>query len=161
MRNLIIISIVFILSGCGTARTLVLEPVTTNNKYTNVTLIADNPNVEVPADVTDKIESVIKKGLYEKGPFSIGNDLEIHYTFISHDPGNQFARWFWGGIGNAGEGSVAVTVRYIDKSNKEIAKTQVEGRIGSGFFGGSISEAITKAGEDIVEFTINQFAAGE
>ena len=160
MRKLMMISIILLLAGCGTASTLVLEPVATNNKYTNVTLIADNPNVEVPADVTDKIESVIKKGLYEKGPFSNGNDLRIHYTFISHDPGNQFARWFWGGIGNAGEGSVAVMVRYLDHNDNEIAKTQVEGRIGSGFFGGSINEAITRAGEDIVEFTINQFAPG-
>lgn len=158
MRNLLLVSILLALVGCGTARTLVIEPVATNDKYTSVKLVANNPNVQVPAEVIEKIEAVINKGLYEKGPFSVGDDLKIHYTFISHDKGNQFARWFWGGIGNAGEASVIVTVRYLNNEGNEIAKTQVEGRIGSGFFGGSINEAITKAGEDIVEFTINNFA---
>ena len=158
MRNILLIGAILVLYGCGTAKTLVLEPVKTSDKYTHIQLIADNPNVEVPADVTEKIESVIKKGLYEKGPFAEGTDLKIHYTFISHDKGNQFARWFWGGIGNAGEGSVTVNVKYVNSKGEELAKTQVEGRIGSGFFGGSINEAITKAGEDIVEFTINNFA---
>jgi hypothetical protein len=158
MRNILLIGAILILYGCGTARTLVLEPVKTSDKYTHIQLIADNPNVEVPDDVIEKIESVIKKGLYEKGPFSEGTDLKIHYTFIAHDKGNQFARWFWGGIGNAGEGSMTVNVKYVNSKGEELAKTQVEGRIGSGFFGGSIDEAITKAGEDIIEFTINNFA---
>ena len=158
MRNIMIISIVMLLTGCGTAQTLVLEPVTTTSKFNSVALIADNPNVNVPSEVTQKLESVINKGLFEDGPFTAGSDLRIHYTFISHNPGNQFERWFWGGIGNAGEGSLAIMVKYFDSDDKEIAKTQVEGRIGSGFFGGSFNEAITKAGEDIVKFTIENFA---
>ena len=158
MRNLLFLVCVLFLTACGTATTMVLEPVATNTKFSNVKVVADNPNVEVPQNVTDKLESVIKNGLYEKGPFADGDDLRIHYTFISNNPGNQFTRWFWGGIGNAGEGSLALLVRYLDKNNNEIARTQVEGRIGSGFFGGSFNEAITKAGEDIVKFTVQHFA---
>ena len=158
MRNFYFVLIILILTGCGTARTLVMEPVQSTTKYTHVMLVADNPTVEVPDDVTETLEETINKGLYEEGPFVNGDDLRIHYTFISHDPGNQFERWFWGGIGNAGEGSVTILVTYMDESGNEIAKTQVEGRIGSGFFGGSINEAIKKAGQDIVEFTINQFS---
>jgi len=74
------------------------------------------------------------------------------------NPGDRLSRWFWGGIGNAGEGMVVVQVRYIDVVGKELARTQVEGRIGSGFFGGSLDDAITKAGEDIVGFTVANFA---
>ena len=134
MRRIIIVAIAIVLTGCGTARTFVLEPVAQHDKYENVLLVADNPNVEVPSATRERIESVIRKGLYKKGPFKVGNDLEIRYTFISHDGGNRFTRWFLGGIGNSGEGSVAVTVRYLDKDGKQLAKTQVDGRIGSGFF---------------------------
>jgi hypothetical protein len=52
---------------------------------------------------------------------------------------------------------VVILVSYITSDDAKLAKTQVEGRIGSEFFGGSIDKAITKAGEDIVEFTIRQF----
>jgi hypothetical protein len=158
MRRYLILAIVAILAGCGTARTLVLEPTRVVDRFARVELVADNPTVAVPADVTQKIESVINKGLYESGAFSRGQDLKILYTFVSHNPGDRFSRWFWGGIGNAGEGSVVVLVRYIDLSGRELAKTQVEGRIGSGFFGGSLDDAITKAGEDIVKFTVTTFA---
>lgn len=158
MRIYLLLAVMVSLAGCGTASTLVLEPVQTADRFERVELLAHNPTVAVPADVTQKIESVIRKGLYESGTFSHGDDLRILYTFISHDPGSQFQRWFWGGIGNTGEGSVTVMVRYVDKSDKELAKTQVEGRIGSGFFGGSLNEAITKAGQDIVKFTVEKFA---
>ena len=89
-----------------------------------------------------------------------GTALTVIYTFVSHDPGNQFARWFWGGIGNAGEGTLTVHVRYLDAEQRELASTQVEGRSGSGFFGGSFREAVTRLGEDVVKFTIANFGTG-
>jgi len=95
--------------------------------------------------------------LYEEGPFTPGSELRIIYTFVGVDEGDQFARWFWEGIGNASEGTITVRVRYLDDQDKELTNTQVEGRIGSGFFGGSFDEAITKAGEEIVKFTIENF----
>lgn len=50
-------------------------------------------------------------------------------------------------------------VHYLDSNNTELAKTQVEGQIGIGFFGGSFEEAITKGGQDIVKFTIVNFSS--
>jgi hypothetical protein len=158
MRGLCVLVLVVTLAGCGTARTLVLEPVSSSSKYPNAELIAQNPHVDVPQSVTDLLESVIRKGLYDTGAFGVGSDLRIYYTFVSHQPGDRFQRWFWGGIGNAGEGSVTIMVRYVDASDVELAKTQVEGRIGSGFFGGSIDSAIEKAGDDVVKFTVNTFS---
>ena len=49
--NFILISIIFVLTACGTARTLVMEPVHSTNKYTNLMLVADNPTVDVPVDI--------------------------------------------------------------------------------------------------------------
>jgi hypothetical protein len=161
MRILTTVLLALVLAGCGTARTLVLEPPETNARFSSAALIAHNPTVEVPPEVTGRIEAVIGKGLFEGGAFTAGEDLRIYYTFISHEPGNRMERWFWGGIGNAGEGSVTIMVRYVDATERELARTQVEGRIGSGFFGGSINDAITRAGEDIVKFTIDRFAERE
>jgi len=159
MKRAYIFALVFALTGCGTARTLVLDPVKSEAKFAHAVLEENNPNVSVPPEVTAKFRSVIEKGLYDKQAFAPGKDLRIQYTFVSHNPGSQFTRWFWGGIGNAGEGSLAVLVRYLDTNDKELAKTQVEGRIGSGAFGGSFDEAIIKAGEEIVKFTADHFAA--
>ena len=158
MKATTLIIIAILLTACGTARTIVLEPVETTQKFTNAKLVAHNPTIEVPPVVIEKFESVIRKGLYEEGAFFEGEDLTIQYTFVSHDKGNQFARWFWGGIGNAGEGSVVVRVTYLNLAGNEITQTQVEGRIGSGFLGGSMNEAIIRAGEDIVKFTIQHFS---
>jgi hypothetical protein len=159
MKRLLLVGVVLLLTGCGTARTLVLEPVNSSARFSRVELVENNANVQVPAEVTTKFRSVVEKGLYEKSAFTRGEDMRILYTFVSHNPGSQFQRWFWGGIGNAGEGSVAVTVKYVDAKGTELAKTQVEGRIGSGMFGGSYDEAIQKAGEEIVKFTTQHFAA--
>lgn len=62
-------------------------------------------------------------------------------------------------MGNSGEGSLIVTVRYLDSNGLELAKTQVEGRIGSGFLGGTFDDAVTKAGEDVVKFTMENFSS--
>ncbi len=159
MKRILIIGIVLFLGGCGTARTLVLEPIKQPNHFQRAELVEGPATVKVPAQVTEKFRSVVEKGLYENDRFQRGNDLRIVYTIISDNPGSQFQRWLWGGIGNAGEGSLVIMVRYLDASDTELAKTEIEGRIGSGFFGGDFEEAITKAGEDLVKFTIENFAA--
>jgi hypothetical protein len=100
----------------------------------------------------------LNKGLYESGSFANGDDLRLFYTFISHEEGNRMARWFWAGLGNSGEASITIQVVYKDSNDVEMAKTQVEGRIGSGFFGGSINEAIVKAAQDVTEYTVNNFS---
>lgn len=157
MKHTIVIGLVLLLEACGTARTLVLEPPKPHARFSGVALVESEPTVSVPPEVTEKFRSVVEKGLYENGAFTRGNDLRIVYVIVSDNPGSQFQRWLWGGIGNAGEGSLVVMVRYLDATDTELAKTEVEGRIGSGFFGGSFDDAVTKAGEDIVKFTTQTF----
>ena len=132
IRHLIglgVILSVILLAGCGTAKTVVLEAPDTSTKFSTVELVANNPTVEVPAEVDALLRSTIEKGLFEEGNFAKGNGLQIQYTFVSHDKGSQVVRWFWGGLGNAGEGTVTVLVKYIDKDQKELAKTQVEEKL--------------------------------
>lgn len=83
--------------------------------------------------------------------------MTIRYRFVQYNAGNQFTRWFWGGIGNAGEGTLTVEAKYFDSQGKEICVIQSEGKIGSGFFGGSFDYAMDKAAKEIVEYTKANF----
>jgi hypothetical protein len=71
MRNIITMLLIGFLSACGTARTLAVEPVSSPQSYTNLKLVAHNPTVNVPAEVTEKLESVIRTGLFEKDRLSL------------------------------------------------------------------------------------------
>jgi len=53
------------------------------------------------ADSVYRVTELVGKGLYEEGPFTPGSELRIICTFVGVDEGDQFARWFWEGIGNA------------------------------------------------------------
>lgn len=70
------------------------------------------------------------------------DDLTISYRFIQFDQGNKFSRWLLGGLGNAGEGSVTIESKFFNREGKEIGKIQTEGKIGSGFLGGSFETSI-------------------
>lgn len=157
MRKLLIVIMTFSLIACGTAQTVVIEPPKTRSTFSSIVIVANNPAVDVPPEITSIFEQELRKGLFEEGPFTVGNDLKLVYTFVGQDSGDRLARWFWGGIGNAGEGSLTVLVRYVDSSGAEIAKTQVEGRIGSGFFGGSMDDAVIKAAQDVAKYTVSNF----
>lgn len=145
------------LAACGTAKTVVLEAPKARKTYSSVDIVSNNPTVDVPADVTRVFEGELRNELFGEGPFSAGEQLRLLYTFVSHEEGNRLARWFWGGIGNSGEASVTIMVVYTNNGGEELAKTQVEGRIDSGFLGGSVDTAIKKAAQDVAEYTIKNF----
>lgn len=152
-----ILCLVSILAGCGTAQTIVMEPIENRTAVSGVSVISDSHNVDVPAKIVQQLQEKIEKGLYEKNGYDRSEELKIVFKFLQQDKGNQFSRWFWGGIGNTGEASLTVLVKYLDADGNELGKTQVQGRIDSGFFGGSFGEAITKAAEQVVRFTVANF----
>jgi len=140
-------------SGCGAGRTLVLQLSETKVRVSSVNAVEGASPVSVPADVKATFQQKLEEYLYAEKAFDKGKELTIKYRFIQFDPGNQLTRWFWGGIGNAGEGSLTVEAKFYDAANKELATIQSEGRIGSGFFGGDFSYAVDKAAEKIAEYT--------
>ncbi len=97
-------------------------------------------------------EAKLAQLLYGQDGFTKGPGLKIRYRFIQFNPGNQFTRWFWGGIGSAGKGSMTVEARFLDSSDKELAKIQSDGEISSGGFGGSFDFAIQKTAEEVAEY---------
>lgn len=141
-----------ILSACGAGRAIILEPVKVTQPITGVTIKRDVSSVNVNAEVLNDFEKELRSKLNDAG-FKENSDLTLSYRFIQLDEGNRFARWFVGGFGNAGEGSMMTEVKYYDAQNKEIGKIHAEGKIGSGMYGGGFSNAIEKAVESIVDYT--------
>jgi len=146
-----------VLAGCGVGRAMVIKPPEAKIRVNTVQVAEGNSPVAVPADVKATFTEKLDQYLYGEGGFQKGSELKISYRFIQYDPGSQFTRWFWGGIGNAGEGSLTIETKYFDASDKEIATVNVEGRIGSGFFGGALTEAIDRAAEKVAEYTKTNF----
>ena len=146
-----------ILAGCGVGRAMVIKPPETPFNARTVQAAEGKSPVAVPNEVKSEFIEKLNRYLYAEGNFQRGDDLIITYRFIQFDPGNQFTRWFWGGIGNAGEGSLTIEAKYYDRNNKELATINTEGRIGSGVFGGAFSDAVDKAAEKIVEYTRTNF----
>jgi hypothetical protein len=113
----ILLMLTLSLTGCGAGRTMVLAPVETPVKFTSAELYEDKATVNVPGDINASFEAKLAQLLYGQDGFTKGPGLKIRYRFIQFNPGNQFTRWFWGGIGSAGKGSMTVEARFLDSSD--------------------------------------------
>ena len=145
------------LAGCGVGRAMVIKPPDAKLKVSSVQVTEWRSPVEVPSKVTSEFANKLNQYLFKEEGFQKGPELTIMYRFIQYDPGNQFTRWFFGGLGNAGEGSLTVEAKYVDATDNELATINVEGRIGSGVFGGALSNAVDKAAEKLAEYTKTNF----
>ena len=158
-RWLATLGLCILLAACGTGRTIVMEP-PQKKAFSAVTLARADDTVAVPEEYRTRFVAKLREQLYgtkdKPGPFAEGPGLTIRIKVVQFSAGNQFERWFWGGIGNAGEGSLQVLAEFYEGQTK-LANIQTEGRIGSGFFGGSMSEAVDKAAEEIAEYAIANF----
>jgi hypothetical protein len=157
-RNIAIIGILIIfactlfLTGCGAGKTTVVSLTDTYAKFTRAEIFEEKSTVHVPEQVKTQFKGALEKELFEKGGFVRGDGLKIMYRFVQFNPGSQFSRWFWGGIGSAGKGSMTVEARFLKFDGTELAKINAEGEISSGAFGGSFNLAIQKAAKEIAEY---------
>ena len=142
-----------ILTACGTGRTMVLEPLHPMPSTTGVSIQEENDTVKVSQEISNKFSNYLSNKLYEKGRVQKGGDLILKYRFLQMNEGSRLARWFTAGIGNAGEGTLTVEATYYDKSGKLLGKIHTEGKIGSGFFGGSVDNALQKSAIEIANYT--------
>jgi hypothetical protein len=144
-------------AGCGVGRNMVVQSPQTRIRAASAVAAENNSPVGVPAEVKTEFQSKLEKYLYGENGFQQGQQLKIRYRFIQYEPGSQFGRWFSGGLGNMGEGSLTIETKFYDSADKELATIQTEGRIGSGFLGGSYGEALDKAAEKVAEFAKTNF----
>lgn len=157
-----LLTVLALASGCGASRTMVLDLPEEKVVADSIEIVRGESTVQVPEEVVTRFEEELRKNLYEgkegeEAPFAEGSGLKLEYCFIQYDKGNQFARYMWGGIGNAGEGTMTVLVRYLDSGDQEVARIQSEGKIGSGFFGGSMKSAINRCAEEVSNYTTANF----
>jgi hypothetical protein len=138
--------------GCGAGRTMVLAPAETPERFSEAEIIEGQSTVSVPSDVNAAFQSKLAQLVYGEGGFSQGPGLKIKYRFIQFNPGSQFTRWFWGGLGSAGKGTMTVEAIFLDPSGKELAKIQSEGEITSGALGGSFDLAVQKAAAEVAAY---------
>lgn len=148
--GIFIVALLF--SGCGAGRTIVVTPTESPETFTAAEIIEDKSTVSVPAEVNTSFQTKLSQLIFTEGGFARGPGLKISYRFIQYNPGSQFSRWFWGGIGSAGKGTLTVEVRFLDQNNKELAKIQSEGEITSGVFGGSFDFAVQKTANEVAAY---------
>ncbi len=156
-KSFLLLTATLIFAGCGAGKTMVIKPPETKIIAPSVVVMEGKSTVNVPDEIKTKFREKLNKQLYEEGGFQKGDAIKIEYRFIQYDPGSQFTRWFWGGIGNAGEGSITIEAKYFDADGREISTIQTEGKISSGFFGGAFELALEKAAKEIAEYTKNNF----
>ena len=148
-----VITMMVCLQGCGTSKIIVINPIAHSERIQKtVALKPGNHTVSVDKESLDIFEEVVGTNLYKGKRFAKGDDTVVAYRFIQFDKGNRFKRYLLGGIGNSGEGSLTVECRFINKDGQEIGKTQIEGKIGSGFFGGSMDSAIVSAANSLATY---------
>ncbi len=152
MRIFFLLILSLLLIGCGAGRTMVLAPAETSDRFTEAEIIEDQSTVNVPSEVNSSFQAKLSQLIYGDGGFARGPGLKIKYRFIQFNPGSQFTRWFWGGIGSAGKGSMTIEAKFLDSAGKELAKIQSEGEITSGAFGGSFDFAVQKAANEVAEY---------
>jgi hypothetical protein len=146
-----------VLAACGAGKTMVMEASSQKVRADSVALIEGNSTALCPPDVVAAFKSKLTEKIYQPGTFSQGSDVTLTYRFVQFTTGDRFQRWFFGGIGNAGEGSMTIEAVYTDKSGKQIGKIMSEGKIGSGFFGGSMDDALDKAANEVAQYTLVAF----
>ena len=165
MRSLTVILLSLLLAACGAGRTIVLDPAERADiaTYHAASISHADDTVEVPEKVVDAFDAELRKVFFEKkAAFREGEDgLRVAYRFLQFDPGNRFSRWFFGGIGNAGEATMLAEIRFLKPDGAEMARIQVEGKIGSGFFGGATDSALEKAAKEAADYARAHFAVAD
>ena len=149
------------LTACGTGRTMVMEPVAERKVFNAAKLERATDSVDVPQELRTMFTDQLRGDLYGKdakpGVFSEGEGLTIRVKVVQFEAGSQFQRWFFGGIGNQGEASMQLLTEFFE-GDRKLANIHTEGRIGSGFFGGSVESAVEKAVSEISSFAAKNFA---
>ena len=157
-HNIAIISVAtLILQACGSGRTLVLDPVKNPHQSGGIRICSTQSSTEVPEEIKITFDTLLREKLYKEEGVKEGSETTLNYRFVQMNEGSRFKRWFLGGSGHSGEGTLTTEVTYLDKNNTVIGKIHTEGKIGSGMFGGGFSNAIETAVDQIVQYTLSTF----
>lgn len=153
----LIMGLVFVLTSCGTGRTMVSDPVIvpSSARLRGITIERGEDTIPVSYKAKSVFENRLSRKLFADGNLRRGSGIYLQYRFIQFDEGSRFARYMFGGIGNMGESSLMIEVSYLDENGRNLGRIQTEGRISSGIFGGSSDEAVERAADEVANYTRN------
>lgn len=155
-RTAAVVAFASMLSACGAGKLMVMDPAQAK-KGSTITIKESDATAPVAPEASAAFRKKLGEIVHAPGAIPQGSDVTLSYRFVQYEEGSQFKRWLTGGIGNSGEGSLTVEAVYLDAAGKALGKVVAEGKIGSGFFGGSISSAVEKCAEQIGDYTLKNF----
>jgi len=153
IKIFVIASLACFLSACGAGSTLIVDPYEGEKvNYGEAELVYKGATATVPDKLVTSFHEAMTEEFFEEGSFAKGKGLKVEYRFVQFEEGSQFARWFTGGIGNAGEASLTVKIDFLTPEGDKLSSINVGGKIGSGFFGGSVKAALKKAAKEAADY---------
>lgn len=161
----IFVGLIILTSGCGASRLTVIRPVLSSTNPTptiQVNPVKATATSLAPMGLPNKIRFLVLEELRKSGAFDTVDPergmIALDIDIVSFDAGSQMERWFWGGLGNMGEGDLQLETTFIDtKNGQELGKIRTQGTITSGVMGGSIDNAYHNAVKQIVQYTVLKF----
>ena len=156
---LIIIGLVLFLSGCASSHYSVLQapsqPVTTFNKL-EIANFKSNLKDEVSIDLADRFAGRLYRAIMKERELhpdesifeeivldtdEVEGVLLLNGTIISFEEGSRAARYFIGF--GAGKAYCTIQAVFTDKATgEEVIRTNFDGELSMGLFGGSPEEAV-------------------
>lgn len=154
MRILLALVSAAFLAACGSGQTVILERPDGGAKYEQAYLVEGEHLADVTAEQIKEFHDYLDDFMFgEKGVFQKDEGgFAVSYRFTSFNPGSRAKRYIAGGIGNWGEASTVIEVTFTNPDGLQIGKINVEGRIGSGFFGGDTESTLKRAAREAVDY---------
>ncbi|MEM8772799.1 MAG: DUF4410 domain-containing protein [Pseudomonadota bacterium] len=157
LKGIFAATILLLIQACASGSTTVLNPASSAEKYSSITIEAAEDTVEVESELSDYYEAQLRELLYVEDGFGEGGELTARYRFIQVDKGSRAARYFVG-LG-AGKGSLTIETVFLNAAGEEVAKIQSGGEISGGFAGGGFQEAVGKAAKQTAEYAKSNLLA--
>ncbi len=153
--------ILLLLSSCGSYKAMYIEPTIGKPRALLFQLEKGEHPVAVPAKVDSAFFTTLENKIYKKisRKPKLGDipDVILQYQFIQFDGGNQLARWWFGGLGDAGQASVVIMLTFFDAEYNKLGRVQVSGEISSGYYGGKFSDVFANMQNEIIDVCTNSF----
>ena len=163
MTIALLLAVVMTVSGCGASGLMIIKSTPIGIEEVSVIQVNEiKSDVYIPEKACEQIRDIVINKLEKTSAFkSVSKNsgkIVLDIKIISFDGGDQFARWFFGGIGDFGEGKIILETAYSNVASKnEIGKIRTEGSIKFGLFGGSVKTAYSNAVDEIVRYTVDHF----
>ena len=165
----IIIGFLFLVSGCASSHYSVLEPLShsvTNYRVLEIVNFKSNLKDEDSIDLADRFADQLSEAIIKERTLHLGESifeevvratedeedvLVLNGTIISFEKGSRAARYFIGF--GAGKTYCTIQALFTNKATgAEVLKTNFDGELTMGIFGGSPEEAVDAVVDAFIDY---------